>query len=256
VATQANAEISYGPRALELLAAGRGPQEALDELLAADPGAAGRQVAVLAADGRVAAHTGPLCMAFAGHVVGDGFSCQANIMVNDGVWPAMRDAFVGSDGPLSERLMVTLEAAEAAGGDIRGRQSAAILVVPASGETWRSNVSLRVEDHPEPLQELRRVLGIHSAYAVATKGDEAINDGRFDDAARLFGEAHALVPDSHELLFWSGLGLAQTGDVKGGAEQVLAAIAMQPGWGPLLERLPAEVAPSAAAIREQLATDR
>jgi hypothetical protein len=195
-------------------------------------------------------------MTFAGHVVGDGFSCQANIMVNDGVWPAMRDAFEASSGPLSERLMVTLEAAESAGGDIRGRQSAAILVVPASGEAWRSNVSLRVEDHPEPLQELRRVLGIHAAYAVATEGDEAINEGRFDDAARLFGEAHALVPDSHELLFWSALGLAQSGDVKGGAEQVRAAIALQPGWGQLLERLPAEVAPSAAAIREQLARDR
>jgi uncharacterized Ntn-hydrolase superfamily protein len=252
VATQANAEVSYGPLALELLAAGRSPQEALDELLAADAGSDGRQVAVLGADGRVAAYTGPQCIPFAGHVIGDGFSCQANIMVNDGVWPAMRDAFEAAEGPLSERLMVALEAAEAAGGDIRGRQSAAILVVPASGEPWRSNVSLRVEDHAEPLKELRRVLDIHGAYEIATEGDEAINDGRFDDAARLFGQAHALAPDSHELLFWCGLGRAQGGDVEGGAEQVRQAIALQPGWAPLLERIPAEVAPSAAAVRSAL----
>jgi uncharacterized Ntn-hydrolase superfamily protein len=253
VATQANAEVSYGPQALELLAAGRSPQEALDELIAADPGSDGRQVAVLAADGRVAAHTGSLAVAFAGHVTGDGFSCQANIMANDTVWPAMKQAFETAEGPLAERLMVTLEAAEAAGGDIRGRQSAAILVVPAEGEPWRTTVSLRVEDDPEPLVEMRRLLAIHGAYAIATEGDDAVNEGRFDDAARLFGEAHALVPDSHELLFWSGLGRAQGGDVEGGAEQVRAAIELQPGWGTLLERLPADVAPSAAAVREALA---
>ena len=255
VATQAMADVSYGPRALELLAAGRGPQEALRELTAADPGAAGRQVAVLAADGRVAAHTGPQCIPFAGHITGDGFSCQANIMVDDNVWPAMADAFESAEGALSERLMQALEAAEAAGGDIRGRQSAAILVVPADGEPWRTTVSLRVEDDPEPLAELRRLLDMHAAYSIAVAGDEALGDGRFDDAARLFADAHALAPDSHELLFWSGLGRAQGGDLDGGASQVRAAIAMQPGWAPLLERLPADVAPSAAAVRERLGID-
>jgi uncharacterized Ntn-hydrolase superfamily protein len=255
VATQANAEVSYGPSALELLADGRSPQDALAELLAQDPGSDGRQVAVLSADGRVAAHTGPLCIPFAGHVSGDGFSCQANIMANPSVWPAMRDAFEATTGSLSQRLMVTLEAGEAAGGDIRGRQSAAILVVPAEGESWRTSVSLRVEDDPEPLAELRRLLDIHAAYAVATEGDDAINDGRFDDAARLFAEAHALAPDSHELLFWSGLGRAQGDDLDGGAEQVRAAIALQPGWAELLRRMQPEVAPSAAAVRERLGID-
>jgi len=256
VATQANAEVSYGPRALELLGAGRSPRQALEQLLAEDPGADGRQVAVLAADGRVAAHTGPMCIEFAGHVTGDGFSCQANIMASDGVWPAMRGAFEsGADAALSERLMLTLEAAEAAGGDLRGRQSAAILVVPASGEPWRTSVSLRVEEHPEPLAEMRRLLDIHAAYAIATEGDEALGEGRFDDAARNFADAHALVPDSHELLFWSGLGRAQGGDLDGGAELVREAVAMQPGWRELLGRIPPEMAPSAAAVRERLGID-
>ncbi len=150
-ATQANVRVAYGPEALELLASGVGAEEALARLTAADPGAAGRQLAIVDAHGGVAAHTGSACMDFAGHVTGDQVSCQANIMANATVWSRMLETFSTAAGPLASRLLAALDAAEAAGGDIRGRQSAALLVVPAAGEWWETNVSLRVEDHPEPL---------------------------------------------------------------------------------------------------------
>ena len=252
VATQANAEVSYGPRALELLAAGSSPEEALGQLVAEDPGAAGRQVAVVDAAGRVAAHTGASAIPFAGHVTGDEVSCQANIMASEGVWPAMLEAYVGATGPLSERLLVALDAGEAAGGDLRGRQSAAILVVPAEGDWWETEVSLRVEDHPEPLAELRRLLGIHRAYQLASRADELVNEGRHDEAARLYREAGALELNNHELQFWSGLGAAQSGDLETGVEEVRAAIAAHLPWRALLERLPEDVAPAAAAVRARL----
>jgi uncharacterized Ntn-hydrolase superfamily protein len=252
VATQANAEIRYGPRGLELMADGRSPEEALAELVAEDPGSAGRQVAMVDAAGTVAAHTGTSAIKFAGHVTGEGVSCQANIMASERVWPAMLETFVGATGPLSERLMAALESAEAEGGDLRGRQSAAILVVPAEGEWWETVISLRVEDDPEPLRELRRLLRVHRAYQLANKADEMANEGRFDDAATASREAGELAPDNHELRFWSGLGAAQFGDLETGVTEVRAAIAMHPPWRELLERLPEDVAPSAGAVRARL----
>jgi uncharacterized Ntn-hydrolase superfamily protein len=252
VATQANAEISYGPRALELLEAGAAAPDALKQLLAEDPGAAGRQVAIVDARGRVAAHTGTSCIPFAGHAIADGVSCQANIMANERVWPAMLDTFGATEGPLTLRLMAVLDAAEEAGGDIRGRQSAAIVVVPTDGKWWERVVSLHVEDHPEPLLELRRLVELHGAYQLAGQADELVNEGRHDEAARLYGMAAALAPDSHELRFWAGLGAAQAGEIDRGLDDVRAAIAMQPGWRPLLERLPADIAPSAAVVLRRL----
>jgi uncharacterized Ntn-hydrolase superfamily protein len=252
VATQANAEIRYGPRGLELMAGGHSPEEALAQLVAEDPGSAGRQVAMVDAAGRVAAHTGASAIAYAGHVTGDGVSCQANIMASERVWPAMLEAYVGATGPLSERLLTALDAAEAAGGDLRGRQSAAMLVVPAEGEWWEAVVSLRVEDHPEPLAELRRLFGVHRAYQLASRADELVNDGRHDEAARLYREAGALELNNHELQFWSGLGAAQSGDLETGVHEVRAAIAAHPPWRVLLARLPEDVAPAAAAVRARL----
>src|SRR5947209_1734738 len=171
VATQANAEISYGPRALELLRSGLGVTEALDQLLAEDPAAQSRQVAVMDAQGRAAVHTGSDCIPLAGHVVGEGVCCQANIMASEEVWPAMLDAFGAATGPLARRLVDALDAGEAAGGDLRGRQSAAILIVGADGPAWQAEVSLRVEDHPAPLPELRRLLSVHEAYRLADEAD-------------------------------------------------------------------------------------
>jgi len=253
VATQAMIEVAYGPRALALLKHGVRSQEALQRLTAADPGAAGRQVAVMDAAGDVAVHTGDAAIPFAGHVVGDGVSCQANMMASARVWPDMLDAFTAAAGSLTQRLLAALDAAEAAGGDVRGRQSAAILVVPATGEAWETVVSLRVEDHPEPLAELRRLVGLHEAYTVAERGDELVSQGRHVEAAEAYRQSAALAPESEELRFWDGLGSALAGDLDAGAEQVRQVIARRSGWGELLERLSPEIAPSAAEVRFRLA---
>ena len=252
VATQANAEVAYGPGALELLADGHAAPDALARLVAEDPGGSSRQVAVVDGAGRVGVHTGRSCIAYAGHVTGDGVSCQANIMVSERVWPAMLEAFTTARGPLAERLLSALEAAEREGGDIRGRQSAAILVVPAEGEAWRTTLSLRVEDHPEPLPELRRLLALHDAYALAGQADEMLNAGRHDEASRLYVQASERAPGNHELLFWAGLGTAQAGDFEAGLARVRAAIELQPAWRALLPRLPADLAPSAPAVLAKL----
>ena len=252
VATQANVQPSYGPHALGLMRSGASAGEALERLVAEDSGSAGRQVAVVDAAGRVAVHTGSSAIPFAGHSTADEVSCQANMMASETVWPAMLDTFRQSGESLTRRLLAALDAAEREGGDVRGRQSAAILVVPANGEAWQSVVSLRVEDHPEPLVELRRLVDLHDAYALASEADDCINEGRHDDAARLFERARALAPDNHELLFWAGLGAAHAGDLESGLQDVRAAIELQPGWRELLERLPPEVAPSTRAVLERL----
>ena len=231
VATQANVRVAHGPDALELLAGGASAGEALERLLAADSSAASRQLAIVDANGRVAAHTGHSCMAEAGHVTGEQVSCQANIMASPAVWPRMLEAFT-----------------TAAGGDIRGRQSAALLVVPATGEPWEAEVRLHVEDHPEPLVELRRLYELHRAYELAGRGDELTGEGRHDEAAVLYDQAFALAPGNHELLFWAGLGAVQTGELARGLGLVREAIAMQPGWSLLLPRLSAEVAPAAPTV--------
>lgn len=252
VATQANLNVSYGPRALDILAGGADPSTALAGLIARDPLSATRQVAIVDASGDTAVYTGDQCMPFAGHAAGDGVCCQANIMSAAEVWPAMLSAFERATGTLSARLMAALHAAEAAGGDIRGRQSAAILVVPGSGEPWETVVSLRVEDHPEPLAELDRLLVLDAAYTLAGRGDERMAAGDGDAAARLYRQAHELVPESHELRFWAGLGAAQRTGIDGGLALVASAIAQQPGWRDLLARLPAAQWPVAGELLERL----
>jgi uncharacterized Ntn-hydrolase superfamily protein len=252
VATQSIAEPAYGPRLLDRLAAGQAPREALTALLAEDEQARFRQVAVVDARGRVAVHTGEGCIAFAGDHAGEGFSAQANMMASPEVWPAMAHAFDAAVGPLARRLLAALHAAEAHGGDVRGRQSAALLVVPAAGEAWQVSVDLRVEDHPEPLAELDRLLDLHDAYALATRGDDLTGEGRHDEAGAAYDAASALAPVNHELLFWAGLAAAQAGDLPAAVERVRRAIALQPGWADLLGRLEPEVAPGAAAVRAAL----
>jgi uncharacterized Ntn-hydrolase superfamily protein len=251
VATQANAEITYGPRGLELMAQGLAADEALGQLISADPASATRQVAMLDPEGRVATHTGNSCIPFAGHEVSDGVSCQANLMASTRVWPAMLAAFNVSAGSLTQRLLAALDAAEAEGGDVRGRQSAAILVVPGSGERWQTTVSLRVEDHPDPLRELRLV-GLNDAYGLAGEADELTGMGRHDEAARLYKQASSLAPDNHELLFWAGLGAAQGGDLDTAERYVRRAIELQPTWRELLPRLPSEFAPAATAMHTRI----
>jgi uncharacterized Ntn-hydrolase superfamily protein len=174
------------------------------------------------------------------------------MMARDTVPMAMARAFVGSDGPLAERLLGALDAAEEEGGDVRGRQSAAIVVAPPEGEPWRLSVDLRVEDHPEPLDELERVLDLADAYRLASEGDDLVGRGRHAEAASRYNRAAELAPDNHELIFWSGLSAARGGDMETALERVRRAIDMQPGWAELLDRLEPEIAPSAATVRAAL----
>jgi uncharacterized Ntn-hydrolase superfamily protein len=164
----------------------------------------------------------------------------------------MHDAFIHTSGTLAERLLASLDAGELAGGDIRGRQSAAILVVPATGAAWETSVSLRVEDHPEPLTELRRLMQLHEAYLLAARADDLTNQRRYSEAAPLYVRAAALAPGNHELLFWGGLATVESGDVEAGIAQVREAILLQNGWAELLPRLSADVSPVAALVTRRL----
>lgn len=198
VATQAFSERSYGPLGLDLLAAGKTPEQALVALVTADPDADVRQVAILGADGAVAAHTGAQCIPDAGHQTGHGYSVQANIMRSPSVWPAMAKAFEAAVGTLARRMLAALDAGEAAGGDWRGMQAAGLLVVAAEGKPWETVNELRVDDHPEPLAELRRLLALDEGYTAMYEGDrraEAARGARMDELDIRFAEvadaAHA-----------------------------------------------------------------
>jgi len=252
VATQSIAEPAYGPRILDRLEAGEPPPAALETLLGEDPNARVRQVGVVSASGVAAVHTGEGCIPHAGHLEGDGFAVQANMMRSTEVWRAMARAFQESPGPLARRLLATLEAGEDAGGDVRGRQSAALRVVPASGERWEAVADLRVEDDPEPLAELGRLLDLHDAYELADRGDELTGEGRYAEAGEAYRQAATLAPRNDELLFWAGLALAQSGDVEAGAEQVRRVIAVNEGWRELLARLSPEISPGAEPVRTVL----
>jgi uncharacterized Ntn-hydrolase superfamily protein len=252
VATQANVEIAYGPRGLRRMRDGASAPEALAELIAADPLAAVRQVAMVDARGGIAAHTGAECMSFAGQAVGHHHSAQANLMASDRVWGAMSEAYLGASAPLSGRLLDALDAGEAAGGDVRGRQSAAIVVVPASGEPWERIIELRVEDHPEPLVELRRLVGLKAAYALAGDGDDLQGRGDHAGAAAKYIAAWELAPENEELGFWAALSMIGRGETDRGAVLLRETIARHPGWASLLEMLGPDEAPAAAEARRLL----
>ncbi|HET8953653.1 MAG TPA: DUF1028 domain-containing protein [Solirubrobacteraceae bacterium] len=252
VATQSVVEPAHGPNALDRLAGGASAQEALKALLAADPLAAMRQVGIVDARGGVAVATGPDCIAHAGDATGATWSCQANMMERDTVPAAMSAAFEAATGDLASRLLAALQAAQGEGGDVRGRQSAALLVVPSEGESWRARVDLRVEDHVDPLAELERLLGLWRAYELAGAADELMAAERADEAGALYRRAAELAPDSDELLFWAGLAIAHAGDLDEGVEAVRRAAQAQPNWLVLLDRLSPDFAPAGAAVRAAL----
>ena len=248
VATQANGRAEYGPRGLELMAGGMSAADALATALGEDDGGRARQVALVSAAGEVACWTGPDCMAFAGDMQSDEVSCQANLMRSETVWGAMLEAFMWESGPLARRLYAALLAGEEAGGDIRGRQSAALLVVPASGQWWETDVSLRVEDSPDPLGELGRLLRLHDAYQAAGAADGAVARGSFDEAADGYRRAAELAPESQELRFWGALGQAHAGDDEAAVAQLRQLFAENPDWRVLLERLKPATAPAAERL--------
>ena len=252
VATQSVVEPGHGPAVLDRMKRGEATAQALAGVLAADPLAAVRQVGAIGAHGDPAVHTGARCIPEAGHHTGPHWSCQANMMARSTVPAAMSAAFAAATGDLAERLMSALEGAEAEGGDVRGRQSAALLVVPAAGEAWQFRADLRVDDHADPVGELRRLLGLQRAYELAGEGDELAAAGDAEAAAGRYVRAAELAPESDELLFWAGLAIAQQGDVAAGADAVRRAASVHPGWLTLLERLSPEFAPAGAAVRRQL----
>ncbi|MBI4161121.1 MAG: DUF1028 domain-containing protein [Acidobacteria bacterium] len=252
VATQSFVEVSYGPLGLDLMRAGRTAPQALKALLAGDPNPGVRQVAMVDAAGNVAAHTGEKCIAGAGHRTGEGFSAQANLMLNDTVWGAMAAAFEAAEGPLAERMLAALEAAESQGGDIRGRQSAALLVVRGkpTGRPWQDRiVDLRIEDHPDPLPELRRLLRLHRAYERMNRGDEAVAAGEVDRALAEYAAAEAMAPDSAEMIFWHAVALAERGRVDESVPLFARAFRMDSKWAVLVPRLvPAGLLPGDEAL--------
>jgi uncharacterized Ntn-hydrolase superfamily protein len=241
VATQSQVNISYGPLGLELLQAGYNAEQALTALTAGDPLANVRQCAIVDATGMVAVHTGAKCIPAAGHQVGEGFSCQANLMEKDTVWAAMAAAYTSTDAPLAERMMAALEAAEAEGGDIRGKQSAAMLVVAGrgTGKPWVDRViDLRVEDAPEPLPELRRLLRIKRAYMAMGEADHLSDVGEKAAAKLKIEEAIRTAREMPEIRFWTGLEMATAGDMDRGCE-LIAEVISERGtrWLEVLHRL-------------------
>jgi uncharacterized Ntn-hydrolase superfamily protein len=240
-----------GPRVIEALH-GMGAVDALRMLVAGDDERDFRQVGVVDAHGQVAAHTGARCIPFAGDTAGEGFTCQANMMATDRVWGAMAEAYTEATGPLAERLLDALDAGERAGGDVRGRQSAAIVVVPPEGEAHVRSVDLRVEDHADPLVELRRLLVLHRAYELAEIGDELVAQGRHGEAGERYQQAAALAPGNDELLFWAGLSAYEQGNRDAGLEQVRRAMEANDGWRAILPRLTADVAPAAPEVARAL----
>jgi uncharacterized Ntn-hydrolase superfamily protein len=210
VATQSLVDVSYGPLGLQLMQAGRTAGQALAALTTADQHADIRQVAMVDVNGNVAVHTGEKCIPAAGHLIGNGFSVQANLMLNENVWPAMKAAYENSEGDLAARMLAALEAAEAAGGDIRGKQSAAMIIVSAesTGKPWQDTIlDLRVEDDPEPLRELRRLVKLHRAYEHMNRGDLAIEQNDAETALREYGLAQSMFPDNLEMKFWHAVSL-------------------------------------------------
>ena len=240
VATQSLANISYGPVGLNLMQGGYSAEQALRAVTSGDEHPEIRQCAMVDAAGRAAAHTGAACIPEAGHLVGDGFSCQANLMERDTVWAAMARTFESTDGPLAERLLAALDAAEAEGGDIRGRQSAALLVVSGNptGKSWEDRVyDLRVEDSPEPLHELRRLYRIRQAYLANGEAErfEEVGDAEKAKAARL--RALDLAPENLELRYWAGMALCRAGEVREGALLVAEVVRADPRWDRLIDHL-------------------
>ena len=241
VATQSFAEPAYGPDGLALMRGGASAGDALAQLVAADTEQARRQVAFVDAAGGVGVHTGALCIHAAGHAVGAGVSCQANMMERDTVWGAMLAAYDGASGSFAERLVAALAAAQDEGGDIRGQQSAAILVVAgeSSGKPWIDRlVELRVEDHPAPVEELGRLVRMRRAYDAVDRAEHAAIAGDIESAAREYEAALPDMGDNVEAAFWAGVELAKAGRLEDAKRAIAPALKRHAGWAELLRRLP------------------
>lgn len=240
IATQSFVRVAYGPDGLDRLRQGESPAAALAAMVAADSGRDVRQVAVVDASGRVSAHTGSRCIAYAGHITGPGFSVQANLMADSTVPAAMAEAYRRASGPLAVRLLAALTAAEEAKGDIRGRQSAAILVVDGARQdrAWQGRlIDLRIEDHPQPVVELTRLYELHRAYEWMNRGDVFAETALWDSAAAAYGAAVQLAPQIVELPFWSAVTLAAAGRIEDALPLFARVFAAEERWIALVPRL-------------------
>jgi uncharacterized Ntn-hydrolase superfamily protein len=241
VATQSFVDPSYGKLGLDLMRAGKSAPDTLRALLAGDEGREVRQVAMIDATGRVDAWTGKNDIQAAGHIVGKNYSVQANLMLNDKVWPAMSAAFENTKGDLAERMLASLDAAQAVGGDIRGKQSAALIVVTGkpTGQAWKDRVfDLRVDDSPDPLSELRRLVKLQRAYNHMNAGDLAVEHKDNEGALREYSAAEKLVPDNAEMIYWHAVALVNMGRVDDSLPLFRRVFAMDPNWATLTPRLP------------------
>jgi uncharacterized Ntn-hydrolase superfamily protein len=241
VATQSFVDPSYGKNGLDLMRAGKSAPDVLKELLSKDEGREVRQVAMIDAQGRVDAWTGKNDIQAAGHVVGQNFSVQANLMLNDKVWPAMARAFEDTKGDLADRMLAALDAAQAVGGDIRGQQSAALVVVTGkpTGQAWKDRTfDLRVDDNPAPLTELRRLVKLQRAYNHMNAGDLAVEKKDNEGALREYSAAEKLVPDNAEMIYWHAVALVNMGRVEDSLPLFRKVFAMDPNWRTLTPRLP------------------
>ena len=240
IATQSFTEPTYGALGLALMRGGKSAPETLKALLAADADREVRQVAMVDAQGRVAVHTGVKCIQAAGHEVGDGFTVEANLMDKGTVWPAMAKAFRSAKGDLADRLLAALRAAQAEGGDIRGRQSAAILIVKgkASGQPWNDRLfDLRVEDNPDPLKELGRLIQLRRAYRHMDEGDGFVTAGKWTEAKAAYEAAAKLAPSIWEMPFWQAVALASSGKREEALPIFKQVFAAEPHWKRLVPRL-------------------
>lgn len=240
VATQSFVNPSFGPRGLEMLKQGKVPQQVVDELIASDEGRDFRQLAVLDANGNASSFTGKNCIQPAGNLVGNGFSVQANLMSNDKIWPAMAEAFKNSNGPLAERMLAALEAAENAGGDVRGRQSAALLVVrgKSTGKIWEDKlIDLRIDDNPEPLIELKRLLKVHRAYEHMNNGDLAVEKNDMEKAMLEYSTAMKMFPNNLEMKYWTAIALVNKGKMDEALPMLKNIFTKDKNWKELTPRL-------------------
>jgi uncharacterized Ntn-hydrolase superfamily protein len=237
IATQSIIEISYGPRGLDLLSRGATAEEALERLVAEDPGAALRQVGIVDASGRVAAHTGGVCVPACAHQLGNGFSVQGNML--EAVWQAMGPAFESAKGDLADRLLAALDAAEAEGGDVRGGRSAALIVVDGRTpeRSWEGrHVDLHVEDDAHPLVELRRLLTLRRANDLFEQARAVFGEGDLEGALDLVTRAQDLHPDV-QFAFWTGVALANAGRDEEARSWLGQAFGASTAWRELARRL-------------------
>ena len=242
VATQSFTNKSFGIRGLALLKEGKSPQEALDILLSDDAGKDFRQVAILDKQGRVATHTGKSCIDDAGHANGENFSVQANMMLNNKVVPAMEKAWKENNAlPLAERMIAVLKAAQAAGGDIRGKQSAALLIVApqASNTPWNDKLlDLRVDDAVEPIQEIDRLLKVYRAYEHMNKGDYHVEKNEMQSAMDEYNKAMKMFPDNLEMQYWTAITLANGKEISKASAMLQSIYKKDGNWRELTKRLP------------------